>query len=230
MYDIMKLIDSIDNDWCPILKELVEPYAQNISLFLEKEKCDFDGVAEIFPPQDHIFQAFKLCPFENLSVVLIAQDPYLKKNEAHGLCFSVTQGCKMPPSLSNVFKELAAEYGKKRANTDLTDWAQQNVLLLNRALTVREGKSMSHMKAWKHFTWDVLQYIAKNKSNIVYILWGNNAQDVSELIDKSKNLVLTSVHPSPLAQTRGVRFVGNDHFKLCNDYLKSLGRREIVWL
>jgi len=228
--DVCYEIEKIGNDWTPILREIVQPYAPKIEAFLKEQKTAFDGVADVFPPTDLVFHAFRCCSFADLSVILLGQDPYIKKGEAQGLCFSVPEGTKIPPSLRNVFKEIELEYGEKRVRTDLTDWATQNVLLLNRYLTVREGKSLSHMNVWKELTMDVLRYIIRHKRNIVYILWGNNAQEIVPLINASQNLVLCSVHPSPLAQTRGNSFLGNGHFKRCNEYLVAHGKRAIVWV
>ena len=159
------------------------------------------------------------------------QDCYINHGEAHGLCFSVmSESAKCPPSLRNVFKELERDYGIKRTTTDLTDWADQGVLLINKALTVRQGSSLSHMKIWKPFTDEILKHITSSYTNIVYILWGNTAKEILPNIDESNNLVLCSVHPSPLAQGRGNSFVGNGHFTACNAYLEKVGKGNIVWV
>lgn len=185
----------------------------------------------IYPPTDLIFNAFKLCTFNNTKVVILGQDPYHKKGQAMGLSFSVPKGITIPPSLKNIYKELKNEYNDKfdiPNHGDLTSWAEQGVLLLNTALTVIEGKPNSHSEYWKELTDNIIKHISDNKEHVVFILWGNNAKQKSSLIDKEKHLVLEHTHPSPLA-TRTYPFIGNNHFKLCNEYLKKHNLREIEW-
>lgn len=189
----------------------------------------------VFPCKDMIFNAFKHFDVEDLKVVIIGQDCYYSRSKngnvlANGLCFSVSQDChKCPPSLKTIFQELQHEYGGElRKATDLSDWASQGVLLLNCALTVREGKAGSHMKLWKGFTEDVIKHIALNQKNIVYIMWGEWAKAYTKYIDKENNLVLECRHPSGLAASKGP-FIGNNHFKMANEYLVSVGKDAIKW-
>jgi uracil-DNA glycosylase len=230
--DILHLVKSLKTNWKNDqgFISIVEKHSSILNQQLKKEIETFTGVLEIYPPENLIFDAFNHFDIEDLKVVLIGQDPYIHKNEAMGLCFSVPNGTKCPPSLRNVFKELEQEYSITRTQTDLRDWADQGVLLLNKALTVREGTSMSHMKIWRTFIDEVLQYVASRCHNVVYMLWGRTAQEVVKYIDQNNNLVLMSIHPSPLAQTRGESFVGNNHFKLCNEYLQKHKKKEIVWV
>lgn len=177
-----------------------------------------------YPPGSLIFNAFNLCPFDNVKVVILGQDPYHEPGQAMGLCFSVPDGIRIPPSLVNIYKEL----GVTNRNGDLTHWAKQGVLLLNATLTVRAHLAGSHQRqGWETFTDAVIQKISEQKEHVVFILWGSYAISKKNLIDTSKHLVLTSVHPSPLSAHRG--FFGNHHFELCNSYLKQWGRGEIVW-
>ncbi len=178
-----------------------------------------------YPPGSLIFNAFNLCPFDNVKVVILGQDPYHEPGQAMGLCFSVPDGIRIPPSLVNIYKELGVVGGR---NGDLTHWAKQGILLLNATLTVRAHLAGSHQRqGWETFTDAVIQKISEQKEHVVFILWGSYAISKKNLIDTSKHLVLTSVHPSPLSAHRG--FFGNHHFELCNSYLKQWGRGEIVW-
>jgi uracil-DNA glycosylase len=212
--------------WREILERLWKTYGIEIENEFIKHNDVYIGL-DIFPLKSDIFKCFTFFSFSDLRVVIIGQDPYINKGEANGLCFSVNTGCKMPPSLRNVFKELNRSYGTMRTNTDLTDWAKQGVLLLNTALTVREHKSASHAKLWKTFTNDLIRYIGQNSRNVVFMLWGLHAQSFRGLIDETCNLVLKHSHPSPLAR---VPFTGNNHFVLCNEYLQTKGYECIKWL
>jgi uracil-DNA glycosylase len=176
-----------------------------------------------------IFNAFNLCPFDKLKVVLIGQDPYHGPGQAHGLCFSVREGVDYPPSLINIFKEIEKDLGIPRPSSgNLERWAKQGVLLLNATLTVRAHLAGSHQKkGWEQFTDTVISIINKEKSNIVFLLWGAYAQKKGENIDRSRHLVLESVHPSPLSASRG--FFGNHHFSKCNEYLKENQLSIIDW-
>jgi len=190
------------------------------------EKCIEEEIHkyQIFPPLSSVFNAFTLsCPA--VKVVIIGQDPYHNKGEAHGLAFSVQQG-KMPPSLRNIFKELNREYGIMRTNTDLSDWASQGVLLLNTALTVRENCPGSHIHIWKPFTSEVIKMLG-GMSGIVFMLWGKHAQQYECMIDNKNNLVLKHSHPSPLARKS---FIGNNHFSQCNAYLITKNKTPITWV
>jgi uracil-DNA glycosylase len=183
----------------------------------------------IYPPGSQIFNAFNLCPFDKVKVVIIGQDPYHGPGQAHGLCFSVNDGVPFPPSLRNIFKEVNADTGAPIPQSgNLTRWATQGVLLLNATLTVREHSAGSHQRrGWESFTDAVIRIISEQKSKVVFILWGAYAQSKASLIDSSRHLVLRSVHPSPLSAHAG--FFGNHHFSLANDYLVRNGLTSIDW-
>ncbi len=184
---------------------------------------------KIFPPGKLIFNAFDQCPFDRLKVVILGQDPYHGPGQAHGLCFSVNDGVPFPPSLRNIFKELKSDVGKEiPATGNLTEWANQGVLLLNATLTVRAHQAASHQKkGWEEFTDAVIQIISQRKEKVVFLLWGNYAISKSKFIDRDKHLVLTSVHPSPLSANRG--FFGNNHFSSANRFLSDNGIEPINW-
>ncbi|MDY6270827.1 MAG: uracil-DNA glycosylase [Prevotella sp.] len=185
---------------------------------------------QCFPPGKLVFNAFNLCPFDKVKVVIIGQDPYHEMGQAMGLSFSVPQGVVMPPSLINIFKEIEMDLGTPMpANGDLTRWAKQGVLLLNATLTVRAHQAGSHQrKGWEEFTDAAIRALSVERSHLVFILWGGYARSKKALIDASKHLVLESVHPSPLSANRGGWF-GNHHFSRCNDYLKAHGIEPIQW-
>ena len=182
-----------------------------------------------FPPASLIFNAFDQCPFENVKVVILGQDPYHGDGQAHGLCFSVNDGVDFPPSLLNIFKEIERDLGKPMpSNGNLIRWAQQGVLLLNATLTVQAHLAGSHQgRGWETFTDAVIRKLATEKEQLVFMLWGSYAQQKGAFIDPNKHLVLKSVHPSPLSAYRG--FIGNNHFSLANKYLKENGQSEINW-
>ena len=183
----------------------------------------------VYPPGKEIFRAFDCCDFDDVKVVIIGQDPYHGPAQANGLCFSVRDGIKMPPSLINIFKELHNDIGKPMPQSgDLEHWARQGVLLLNATLTVRSSSPGSHQnKGWEQFTDAVIKEISDNKSNVVFLLWGAYAQKKGEIIDRNKHLVLMSAHPSPFSADRA--FFGCKHFSKANNYLKSKGLKEIEW-
>ena len=183
----------------------------------------------IYPPAKLIFNAFDHCPFDDVKVVIIGQDPYHGPGQAHGLCFSVTEGVPNPPSLQNIFKEIMSDLGKPMpANGDLTRWARQGVLLLNATLTVQAHQAGSHQrKGWEEFTDAAIRLLAEEREHLVFILWGAYAQKKGAFIDRSKHLVLASAHPSPLSAYNG--FFGNKHFSRTNEYLKAHGITEIEW-
>ena len=183
----------------------------------------------IYPPGSLIFNAFNLCPFQKVKAVIIGQDPYHGPGQAHGLCFSVREGIDFPPSLKNIFKEIESDLGiKKPVNGNLDRWAAQGVLLLNATLTVRAHQAGSHQKkGWEEFTDSVISILNREKENIVFFLWGAYAQKKGESINRSKHLVLESVHPSPLSASRG--FFGNKHFSKCNEYLVKRSIEPINW-
>tara|TARA_X000000950_G_C13772274_1_gene601499 strand:+ start:112 stop:789 length:678 start_codon:yes stop_codon:yes gene_type:complete len=217
---------TISTNW----REIVESYDFTlINLFLNKEEEKFKDWLEIYPPKDMIFNCFNHFDIENTKVVVIGQDPYIRKNQAMGLSFSVPKNMKVPPSLKNIIKEINISLSLNNdLNTgDLTNWAKQGVLLLNRSLTVREGKSNSHKKIWLPFTEMIVKYISNNLENIVFLLWGRNAEEVKTYIDSDKHLILISGHPSPLNRKKD--FIGNKHFIKTNTYLKLNNKSEIDW-
>ena len=226
---LSELIISLKTDWKNILSNIDTNELEKINTFLEKEVEMFEPNVGIFPPRKDIFKCFDFVNFEEIKVVILGQDPYINKGEAMGMCFSVPNDIKkVPPSLKNIFKELENEYGSKREKYDLTDWAEQGVLLLNTALSVREYNSNSHQKIWKKYTDAIIKEISDKRDGVVFILWGNDAKRKKELIDEEKHFILESVHPSPLSAPRG--FFGNNHFQKVNDYLKEKGQEEIQWI
>lgn len=187
----------------------------------------FESALTVYPEPDKIFEAFNYFDVRDLKVVVLGQDCYQNPGLANGLAFSVPNTSPLPPSLRNIFKELEAEYGVTRRDTELHDWARQGVLLLNRSLTVQEYQSNSHAKYWLKFTEELIEMIQAKKHNVVYMLWGNFAQSVEHKINKNDNLILKHTHPSPLSRKP---FVGNHHFKLANDYLVEHGILPIDWV
>lgn len=183
---------------------------------------------QIFPAPANIFNAFNLCPLDKVKVVIIGQDPYHEPGQAHGLCFSVLPPTPVPPSLINIYKEIESDLGRpSKTHGDLTDWAKQGVLLLNATLTVQAHQAASHAgKGWEQFTDAVIRATA-TRDNIVYMLWGSYAQKKADFVKPEKNLVLKSVHPSPLSAHRG--FFGNHHFSKANEYLIANGKEAIDW-
>ncbi|OFY63510.1 MAG: uracil-DNA glycosylase [Bacteroidetes bacterium RBG_13_43_22] len=216
----------IESTWKSRLSEEFEKeYFIRLSEFVKDEY----RMRTIFPPGSLIFNAFNLCPFDKIKAVIIGQDPYHGPGQAHGLCFSVREGMEFPPSLINIFKEIESDLGFKPLPTgNLERWAAQGVLLLNATLTVRAHQAGSHQKkGWEEFTDSVIRIINTEKINTVFFLWGAYAQKKGETIDRSRHLVLESVHPSPLSAARG--FFGNKQFSRCNDYLISKGIEPIDW-
>jgi len=205
--------------------EFEKEYFLKLADFIKEEY----KARQIFPPGSLIFNAFNLCPFQQVKAVIIGQDPYHGPGQAHGLCFSVRDGVAFPPSLINIFKEIESDIGIQRpVNGNLERWAAQGVLLLNATLTVRAHMAGSHQKkGWEQFTDNVISIINSDKKNIVFFLWGAYAQKKGESIDRSKHLVLESVHPSPLSASRG--FFGNKHFSRCNEYLIEHSVEPIDW-
>jgi uracil-DNA glycosylase len=216
----------IANSWkSKLTEEFNKPYFGELSDFIRQEYQK----QRVYPPGKEIFRAFDACDFDNLKVVIIGQDPYHGAGQANGLCFSVTPGMKMPPSLVNIFKEIRNDLGKPLPATgDLGRWADQGVLLLNATLTVRDGLPGSHQKkGWEEFTDSVIRKVSDEKEHVVFLLWGAFAQKKGEMIDRNKHLVLMSAHPSPFSADRG--FFGCKHFSKTNEYLKSKGLKEIEW-
>ncbi len=218
----------IEESWKRLLiDEFEKDYFAKLTDFVRAEYKSSD--LRIFPPAPLIFNAFNQCPFNKLKVVILGQDPYHGAGQAHGLSFSVPDGISFPPSLRNIFKELNNDIAKPIPQSgNLSSWAQQGVLLLNATLTVREASAGSHQnKGWEMFTDEVIRQISEKAENIVFILWGNYAIRKQDMINKSKHLILTSVHPSPLSASRG--FFGNHHFSKTNEYLKAKGKAVINW-
>lgn len=216
-----------DESWAPILKPLFQQdYMKELSAFVQQERQHL----EIFPPQNLVFNAFRLTPFHEIKVVILGQDPYHNVGQAHGLSFSVPSGIAFPPSLRNIFAELATDIpGFQIPNAgDLTKWAKQGVLLLNATLTVRAHQAGSHQKqGWETFTDQIIEKISAELDGVVFLLWGSYAQKKSVLIDSKKHLILKSVHPSPLSVYRG--FFGSKHFSQANAYLSAKGKKPIDW-
>jgi uracil-DNA glycosylase len=182
----------------------------------------------IYPAKEHVFEAFNLCAWEEVKVVILGQDPYHNPGQANGLSFSVPEGMKIPPSLVNIFKEIKTDLRIQNDQGNLSAWAAQGVLLLNAILTVNENEPASHRKAgWEAFTDEVIQKLSREKCHLVFMLWGNFAQSKAKLIDGNKHLILEAAHPSPLSAYRG--FFGCKHFSKANAYLKVHGLAEIEW-
>ena len=199
--------------------------------YIKLKNCVMEDSKEhnVFPPQNLIYNAFKLTPLDEVKVVIIGQDPYHEKGQAHGLAFSVCDGVKLPPSLKNIYKEIEREFGYKMNDCgNLTKWAKQGVLLLNSSLTVNEGMPASHRGyGWETFTSAVVKLINDNLTNVIFLLWGRHAQEYEKLIDKQKHFVLKTTHPSPFSVKYGFERCG--HFKKTNEILKRLGSKEIDW-
>lgn len=216
----------IDSSWAEQLREEFDaPYFTQLVQFVHQEYAQ----GACYPPGKEIFSAFNLCPFDKVKVVIIGQDPYHGPGQAEGLCFSVKDGVKMPPSLVNIFREIADDTGRPLpASGSLRRWAEQGVLLLNATLTVRAHQAGSHQgHGWETFTDAVISKLSTQRDNLVFILWGSYAQRKGQVIDRSRHLVLASAHPSPLSAYHG--FFGNHHFSRCNDYLIGHGMTPINW-
>ena len=216
----------IDESWREVLQtEFDKPYFELLTDFVRYAY----RTTQCFPPAGQIFRAFDLCPFDKVRVVIIGQDPYHDVNQAHGLCFSVQDGVRIPPSLDNIYKELNRDLGKPIPTTgNLTHWAEQGVLLLNATLTVEAHKAGSHQgKGWEELTDAAIMALNEKREKIVFMLWGSYAQRKGKYIDRRKHLVLEAVHPSPLSAYRG--FIGCGHFSQANNYLQQQGLAPIAW-
>jgi uracil-DNA glycosylase len=216
----------IEPSWHEVLKdEFEKPYFSLLTSFVRREY----QTQTIYPPAKLIFNAFNICPFDKVKVVIIGQDPYHGYGQAHGLCFSVNDGVQFPPSLINIFKEIERDLGIPfPASGNLERWAKQGVFLLNATLTVRAGMAGSHQnKGWEEFTDSVIKELSDKREHLVFMLWGSYAQKKGSVIDTKKHLVLKAVHPSPLSAYRG--FIGCGHFRQANDYLRQKGIEEIKW-
>ena len=216
----------IEESWKQRLQgEFDKPYFQQLT---ERVKQEYTATT-CYPPGRLIFNAFNLCPFDEVKVVIIGQDPYHEPGQAHGLSFSVQDGVAFPPSLQNIFKEIEQDLGVPVPQSgNLERWARQGVLLLNSTLTVQAHRAGSHQnRGWELFTDEVIAHLATRREHLVFILWGSYAIRKGSFIDRTRHLVLTSPHPSPLSAYRG--FFGNHHFSLANDYLRRHGKTPIAW-
>ena len=217
----------IEESWRQhIGNEFEKQYFINLTNFVRQEYA----TTTCYPPGKLIFNAFNLCPFDKVKVVIIGQDPYHEPGQAHGLSFSVCDGVPFPPSLQNIFKEIEQDLGTPIPMTgNLTRWAEQGVLLLNATLTVRAHQAASHQRrGWEEFTDAAIKALNADRNNLVFILWGGYARCKAPLIDSSRHLILQSVHPSPLSANRGGWF-GNHHFSRANAYLVEHGQEPINW-
>lgn len=228
----------IDPSWQAVLQqEFDKPYFELLTSFVRQQYRS----KEIFPPGKQIFAAFDCCPFDKVKVVVLGQDPYHEPGQAHGLCFSVQQGVRVPPSLQNIYKEIADDLGRPSScatatvegqqtgmSGDLTGWAKQGVLLLNATLTVEAHRAGSHQnKGWEVFTDAVIEQLANRRENLVFLLWGAYAQRKAAFVDTKRHLVLKAAHPSPLSAYNG--FFGCKHFSKTNAYLVQHGKQPIDW-
>ena len=216
----------IGNDWDLVLEdEFNKQYFTEIKEFVDEEYAH----KTIYPPYEDIFNAFKLTPLSNVKVVILGQDPYHEEGQAHGLAFSTPEGRPIPRSLKNIFKEINAEYGYPIPESGcLESWAKEGVFLLNTVLTVEAGKANSHSKCgWQTFTDNVIKILNEHDEPIVFLLWGKQAEKKKELITNPNHLVLITSHPSPFSARRG--FLGSNHFRLANEFLKENNKKEINW-
>lgn len=216
----------IHNSWQEVLAdEFEKDYYQQLRIFLKNEYA----TQKIHPDMYHVYEALELTPYEEVKVVILGQDPYHGVNQAHGLSFSVQPGVKTPPSLVNIYKELKNDLGIEPVpHGNLVTWAKQGVLLLNTVLTVREGQAYSHRgKGWEQLTDAIIEKLNERDKPIVFILWGKPAQEKMKMIDKSRHIIITAPHPSPLSAHRG--FFGSKPFSKTNDALLALGETPIDW-
>ena len=216
----------IEESWYSLLEdEFNKDYFNKIRSFIKEEYKN----KTIFPPAKLIFNAFNLTPLNKIKVIIIGQDPYHGKGQAHGLSFSVPEDIKIPPSLLNIYKELKEDINKEIPKHGFLEaWANQGVLLLNSVLTVQSGKANSHKNiGWERFTESVIERVSIKKDKLVFLLWGNYAQKKETFIDSNKHLILKSVHPSPLSAYNG--FFGSKHFSKTNNFLKKNNIKEILW-
>ncbi|MCC9043985.1 uracil-DNA glycosylase [Myroides sp. M-43] len=211
--------------WNTYLKEEISsPYFKTLMQTVDS----LYEISMVFPPKEEVYKAFDLVDFKDVKVVIIGQDPYHGAFQANGLSFSVSKGVKLPPSLQNIYKELESDLGIRNLNGDLSKWAEQGVFLLNATLTVEEKKAGSHQRiGWEKFTDGVIEQLSKHRENLVFILWGSYAQKKGKTIDRTKHLVIETVHPSPLSVYRG--FFGSKPFSKTNDYLASKEVKIIDW-
>lgn len=212
--------------WLEVIEEEKEKeYYKKLKMIIDERY----QTTEVYPPKEKIFNAFSLCKYENLKVVILGQDPYHQEGQAQGLAFSTPANIKNPPSMVNILKEIKDDMGDSQCNDgDLTPWAKQGVLLINAVLTVEDSLPASHQKiGWEIFTDNIIKHISENFEGVVFLLWGSPAIKKSKLIDENKHYILTAPHPSPLSSYRG--FFGCKHFSKTNEILKSMGKSEIIW-
>jgi uracil-DNA glycosylase len=222
------MLSQISATWKSILNDEFEK--EYFKLLISKVENEYKSTI-CYPPKEFIFSAFNYCSFEDINVVILGQDPYHGENEANGLCFSVNDGVKIPPSLRNIFREINSDFDSVFYPTsgNLSRWANQGILMLNSTLTVEQNKAGSHQKlGWEVFTDQVIKIISDQKVHVVFLLWGAFAIKKGKNIDTNKHLVLTSGHPSPLSANQG-KWFGNKHFSKTNEYLLSIGEKPIEW-
>jgi len=223
---VAKLTAHLPDDWRTILSDvLTQPWFEQLARFVDEER----NLHEVFPPAEDVFGALKYTPFEKVRVLLLGQDPYHDVGQAHGLCFSVRDGTKLPPSLANIFKELKSDLGVDRPPSGcLTHWAEQGVLLLNAVLTVRAHEANSHKdKGWELFTDVIIRKVNEKPDPVIFVLWGGYAQKKEKLIDVTRHTIIKSAHPSPLSANNG--FLGSKPFSKINQTLRARGQAEIDW-
>ena len=215
----------INKKWDVVLApEFKKEYFKKLGIFVKSEYKN----KIIYPEYKDIFACLRLTDYDDVKVVILGQDPYHGEHEAHGLCFSVRQGIKMPPSLLNIFKELKDDVGVDRTNSDLTDWAKQGVLLLNSIMTVLKDHPLSHKeKGWEIFTDNIIKYLNMREKPVIFVLWGSYARSKKVLIDSKKHFIIEAAHPSPLSAYRG--FFGSKPFSKINHILDKLGEEKIKW-
>lgn len=217
----------IEESWKKVLEsEFDKEYFKQLTDFVKSEY----QTTTVYPPPKFIFHAFELTPFDQVKVVILGQDPYHGVGQANGLCFAVNRGVRLPPSVQNIYKEIASDLGHPTAypNGDLEEWAKQGVLLLNATLTVRASSPGSHQnRGWEQFTDSVIKALSEQKDNLVFMLWGAYAQKKGEVINSEKHLVIKSPHPSPFSAYTG--FFGSQPFSKCNNYLSLVGVDPINW-
>lgn len=213
--------------WKAVLKdEFNKEYFKELARFVREEYA----VRTVYPPAKYIFRALDFCPFDDVKVIILGQDPYHGRGQANGLCFAVDKGVSLPPSLQNIFKEIEDDTGKPPASRDgdLLHWAKQGVLLLNATLTVRAGAAGSHQhKGWEELTDAIVKALAERREHLVFLLWGRYAEEKGKWIDRARHLVLSAAHPSPYSAANG--FFGCKHFSKTNEYLKMHGIKPIEW-
>jgi uracil-DNA glycosylase len=220
------MLPPLPSDWRRLLaEELNKPYFLKLQQFLEKEQRSHT----VYPPEKDIFNALKLTPYQNVNVLLLGQDPYPGKDQAHGLCFSVLPGVKPPASLRNMYKELQADVGFRIPNNGyLVPWAKQGILMINAVLTVRAGETNSHKGiGWETFTDAIISRVNERESRVVFVLWGAYAQKKMTLIDTDRHTIIKSAHPSPLSARNG--FFGSKPFSAINKTMRAAGKPEIDW-